>query len=365
MREAFDIVVAHIGDHAGFHGALPAAMQRVDMVGVFHDAFIANLAFGCLDGDAAALRAVLRQSYGEDSWPVGQTFLHDTADVARRRPMLEWLAQRTIGAVAHAKHYAARLGRVCLGPTAVIPLAFTVPDLPPSPAPWNRITIGVVGHANPNKRIDQLILAIGASPYLRSCCRIRVIGEASDDMRARLNQLAQTARILPLEITGWVTDDELRWQLRDVDIMSCLRNPVLEGASASLILALRSGRPTLVTWHGSYAEVPPHLVLGCSPEREAYDVMRHLENFHRAPALLLAMGRQAQDFAESHYSPATYSQALVSLLHKALSNRPRSAAKRRLTTTLTGFGLALEDAAVTRAHTALDELLSREGRIVS
>ena len=79
--------------------------------------------------------------------------------------MIEWVAARTIGVVVHAHHYGDSLRQVCTGPIATIPLAFTASGLPPPPPPWSRmITIAIVGHANPNKRIDQILLAVGASP---------------------------------------------------------------------------------------------------------------------------------------------------------------------------------------------------------
>jgi glycosyltransferase involved in cell wall biosynthesis len=358
LRDQYDVVVAHIGDHYGYHGALPARLQEVDVVGVFHDSFIANLAIGYLNGDEAALRELLLQTYGEDTWPTDTPFFRDLADTARRRPMLEWLARRTVGAVAHAECYAQSLRESCPGPVVVTRLAFTVPDLPPPPVPWNRMTIGVVGPPNVNKRIDQLILAVAASPIMRPCCRIRIIGEATEEARERLSRIARTARVADPEFTGWVTEEELRWRLRDVDVISCLRNPVLEGASASLVLALSSGRPTLVTDHGSYAEVPADAVLRCSPQHEARDVMRHLEQLMRDPTRGAGMGQRARALAVTRHAATPYVDALLPLLEEVVARRPEREARRHLASTLAGFGLPPDDPAVARAAAALAGLLT-------
>jgi glycosyltransferase involved in cell wall biosynthesis len=357
LRQDFDVVVAHIGDHYGFHGALLSRLPDVDVVGIFHDVFLADLAWMLLDGNEAAIRA-LRQTYGEDTWPVGEPFFNDPREVMRQRPMLEWLARQTVGAVAHAEHYAQRLRDACSGPVAVIPLAFTTPDLPPPPVPWNRLTIGVVGHANANKRIDQLIMAIGASPILRSCCRIRIMGEASPDERERLRWLARTARIGAPEFTGWVSNEELRWQLRDVDVMSCLRNPILEGSSAALVLAQSSGRPTLVTGHGSYAEVPANTVLACSPEHEARDVTGHLERWLADPTPGVALGQRARAYALRRHAPEAYADALLILLKEVVARRPELRARRQLESTLIDFGLPANDPAVNRVEAILASLLT-------
>ena len=356
LQDRFDVVVAHIGDHYGFHGALPERLRDTVMLGIFHDAWLADLAIGAVKGDEAAIRALLRETYGSDTWPAGTPFFLDMAEAVRQRPLIEWFARRTSAAVAHAEHYAQRLRDSCLGSVTVIPLAFTVPGLPPAPAPWDHLTIGVVGVPNTNKRIDQLLMAIAASPILRSRCRVRIVGEASDEDRRKLTWLATSAGVEPPEFTGWATDRELRWHLRDVDVMSCLRNPVLEGASASLIVAQLAGRPTLVTRHGCYAEAPADTVLACSPEHEALDAMRHLERVIDDPALRSDIGNRARAFAASRHNPAAYVDRLEPLLYDLVARRPVELAMRQLTDTLIEFGLPADDPSVARAELSLASL---------
>ena len=335
LRDQFDLVVAHIGDHHGFHGALPKRLRDTVVLGIFHDAMVPDRPTEHLNGDEAG----------------------------RRRPSLEWLARRTSGAVAHAEHYAQRLRGACPGPVAVLPLAFTVPGLPPPPTPWDHLTIGAVGAPNPARRIDQLIMAIGASPVLRSRCRLKLIGEGSDEDRTALGWLADRARIEPPEFTGWVSETELRWQIRDVDVMSCLRNPVVEGASAALILAQTSGRATLVSNHGCYTEVPADTVMACSPEHEALDAMRHLERVIDDPALRSAIGERARAFAVPRHAPAAYVDRLEPLLFDLVASRPGDLAMRRLTDTLIEFGLPPDDVSVTRAELSLASLIASTPRL--
>ena len=368
LHRDFDVVVAHIGNNFPYHGALLPRLPALGVVGIFHDAFLANLAAGLAHqpggGGDAMLRRVICQTYGEAAWPAGEPFLTwaSMEDVARRRPMLEWIAGQTVGAVAHAEHYAARLRAACPGPAAVIPLALAFHDLPPPPASSNRMVVAVIGHANPNKRIDQLILAISASPLLRRRCRVRVIGEAAPDERERLDTFARIAGIAPPEFTGWVSDEDLRWRLRDVDAICCLRHPVLEGASASLVLAMASGRPTLVSGQGCYAEVPDDAVMVCSPGGEALDVMRHLERLVTTPALGIAMGVRAQAIAARRHSPTAYVAALLPLLEQAIAARPLVTAGQRLAETLGEFGLAPGDPAMLRITDVLAGMRHAENK---
>lgn len=358
LRERFDIVVGHIGDHYGFHGALLSRLDEADFVGIFHDAEIANLAWDSAASEKG-YRDLLQATYGEDTWPVGHGFFDDPQAVVRHRPMLEWLACRTIAAVAHSGHYAERLRKACPGPVEVIPLALEFHSMPPTPKVWdNKLLIAVIGRANFNKRIDQLIFALAASPRLRSNCRIRIIGEAAAEDREALTNLARKAGIATPQFLGWVDDDDLPWALRDVDVISCLRNPVLEGGSASLLLAMSSGRPTIVSNHGAYTEVPEDSVLRCEPGFEARDMMRHLERLLKDPARGAAMCQRAGEYVSQHRVAPVYVDALEPLLEKVVARKAEFHARRRMAGVFASFGLLSQDPAAIRASLALEELLA-------
>ena len=358
LRRDFDVLVAHVGDNYEFHGALLPRLDTVGIVGIFHDACVPHLIRGWIGDQPDRLRAMVQETYQGTPAADQPLVWRDLEHVARHHPMVEWLARRMTGSIAHAHHYAGRLRDQCPGPLAVIPLAFDVPGLPPPPVASERMRIGVVGHANANKRIDQIILAIGASHLLRTRCRLRVIGSAEPERRAELMALARDLGVEPPEFTGWVSDEDLRWHLRDVDVISCLRNPVFEGASASMILGLLSGRPTLVTNHGSYAEVPDTAVLACSPEHEARDVLRHLERLLREPGLGARTGAAGRAFATGRHTASAYAEALEPLLERVASARPIDDARRSLGETLVEFGLDREDPAVLRLMAAVNEMTS-------
>ena len=73
-------------------------LRELGVVGIFHDAFLANLAAGWayLPGGVGeqALRFAVREAHGEDGWRADEPFITAATmlEVARRRPMLEWLA---------------------------------------------------------------------------------------------------------------------------------------------------------------------------------------------------------------------------------------------------------------------------------
>lgn len=218
--------------------------------------------------------------------------------------------------------------------------------------------MAVVGQADRSKRIEQLILAIGASPILRQSCRVRVIGHATAEECERLNTYAKAVAVEPPEFTGWISDEDLRWRIRDVDVICCLRYPALAEASVSVILALASGRPVLVSNHDCYAEMPEGTVLHCSPGAEALDVMRHLEDLMADCAAGRAVDERAQALVVQRHSPSAYADALLPLLQQVIRERPLMAARQRLCETLSELGLSRHDPVMCRIDAVLSKLRS-------
>jgi glycosyltransferase involved in cell wall biosynthesis len=179
------------------------------------------------------------------------------------------------------------------------------------------------------------------------------------DDRAALVALARSLGVPEPEFTGWVDDADLSRHLAAVDAICCLRNPVLEGASASLILAMRTGRPVLVSDHGPYAEIPDGLVLKCRPGREATDVRLHLEALLADPAPARAMAERARAYAEATFTAGAYAPRLLAHVDRVTETLPAVRAGRGLGRTLAGFGMAPDDPAGERVAAALDDLLDR------
>lgn len=342
MAGCFDGVIANLGDSFGFHGAALTLLSRLPALGVLHDA--------SMDGFRDGWRG-----YAEAGG-----VLHG-ADMAAlegaREAPLDAVASLLVGAVVHGRHYRARVEALCPGPVATIPLAFDVPALPPPRPIGDRLVAATIGHVNANKRVDQVIRAIGASPRLREAVHYLVIGDIHDAERARLTGLADRVGAPRPDFTGWVSDTTLRILLAGVDVICCLRHPVLEGGSASLVLALRSARPTLVSDQGSYAEVPDDLVLKCPPGREAAHVLHHLETVLDDPRAARDMGRRARAYAEAVHSPEAYTAALLAVLERAARAAPAIMARRRIRRTLSELGLPRGPADVSGAARGLHDLL--------
>jgi glycosyltransferase involved in cell wall biosynthesis len=356
-----DALIVNLGDHYGFHGAMLPALFTMNAVGIIHDRVLAHLmldwALRSARGEAS-LRPLVNALYGPQAWPLGQPFATAFATPGGERTMLELLAGCLAGAIVHAEHYAGPVRSSCPGPVAALGLPLLFDDLPaPRTIPARELVVASIGVVNANKRVDQLLHAIGSHPRLRQVCRVRVIGPIEETERDRLTALARRLDISAVSFTGWVSDAQLCRELEGVDVMSCLRYPALEGGSASLVLALQSGRPTLVSHHGVYAEVPEDAVLPCTPGDEAPDIARHLEWVLDEPGRARELGERARAYVSHEHSIDRYSRGLIDLTAAAVKTSPATQTGRALGRTLATFGVDADDPAVSRIAEALADLL--------
>jgi len=339
----YDCAVANLGDHYGFHGALLPLLRDTAPLGIFHDAWMGNLMNGW------------RHNLQHDAHRADH-FLRDLGSDPSGLPAI---AAMCSGVVVHGPHYRDAVEAACAGEVTAIPLAYTFDAIPPPRLQGDRLVVATVGHINPNKRADEVIRAIGFSPILRDRVSYVLVGPIADSERQRLSELAQRWRSPAPAFTGWLSEEELRQVLTGVDVICCLRDPCLEGGSASLVTALLSGRPTLVSNQAHYAACPDDVVMKCWPGREASDVVAHLERVLAAPEDARGMGQRGRDYALTCHSPEAYAGRLVEAAEASARRIPLVRAARRLGANLSWIAAPPADPVVARAADCLDNLVGR------
>lgn len=346
LRQEFDLVVVNLGDYFAFHGGALYLMSELPALAIFHDAYLRNLVAGWREAsglDATELAGLCR---------IGIIDQGDWCD-------LPWLATMALGAVAHGSHYADVIRQACPGPVAAIPLAF--PDSGPAPRRAGQdgdFVVTTIGIMNANKQMDRVIGALGASVELRQRAIYRLIGPIEDSERQRLLGLAQAAGIRTPEIFGWVPDERLQELLGEADAICCLRYPIMEGGSASLITSLYSGRPTVVADAGAYAEVPDDLVWKVPYGAQPSELTPVLEAIAADPDGADRRAAKARAWAVDTYSAKAYVDALLPHMKSCLNWTPVIDAGRGLGTILSQFGLDASDPAAGRIGRILAEFFS-------
>lgn len=360
LARQFDGVIANIGNHYPYHGGLIPLLEQVPCLQIFHDGFLAHLAQGWaynhFPSGERRLRTLVDCLYGAGTWPTEHAYLQDLEKAATHWPMTEWLAAMAAGIITHSHRWVPRLRAATSGRVDVLPLAYPGADFPPPRPLGQRLVIATIGHVNSNKRCDEVIRAIASDPLLRERCEYRLLGQAWPQERDRLEALAAELGVPPPRFSGWLSDEEMRAAMAEVDIVACLRHPVLEAGSASLIVAMRSGRPVLVSNQGVYAEIPPNLVLPCTPGAEAADVAVWLRSILANPRAATTIGQLSRNYPEKFFSAAHYVDGLLPAVEAATRTAPAVQMARHLGTIAGAWGISPDSPTVTRLSRIINGL---------
>ena len=367
IESQYDVIVLNVGDNYSFHAGVFAFVDRSVCLGIFHDFYIYNLFHQWIvlnEFGRDIYDQEIRQTYGNSSLSLAGAAWRNEAqlqDLADSLPMTEWIASRCGAALAHSRFYLPRLEAACPGPVNVAPLPFDSRDVPPLfHRNRDEIVLLTVGVMNPNKCVAEVIKAICATPLLRERCRYRLAGIVSDSERARLASIASEGGFTKLDILGEIEDANLTKELANSDAVICLRKPVLEGASASAIEAMKSGRPVVVANAGFYRELPDELVFKVPPPVEEAAIAELLEQLAKDESLRVDSGRKARAWACDTFAAERYAAAFEALARDFIRAKPVLSLARRVGHELATLWVRAEDPGVASLSDKMRNLFGTE-----
>lgn len=339
VQEA-DVLVVNVADHFELNGGSLALLEAHPCVGVFHDADVRNLLTGwAIESrhDIDAIRNWNTHDFGLGMDP-------------------PWLASLCAGAVVHGGHYEAAIGDACPGPTLRVPLCLGDTGQARRDRRPGEFALLTFGYLNANKQADRVLRAVAASGRLRDRTTYHLAGHIVPAEKERLTALAEELGIAAPVFHGYVADDELGRLLDAANAVSCLRHPIVEGGSASLIQSLYSANPVIVGDGGSYADVPDDLVYKVSCGTEVADLTAAIEAIDADQRAADDRGTAARDWALATYSTTLYVDALVPHLRRCIALAPALDAARLIGTTVSDLGLNHEDPLFERLGQTMDGL---------
>ncbi|BAI97859.1 glycosyl transferase family 1 [Sphingobium sp. TA15] len=322
-----DLVIINYGNHAPYHaGTLRIAAER-PAIAVFHDAEMRHFEGGMQDRHQALMPTVM----GEDGLQNAAPSELDIVDPGAR-PILAALAAMASGAIVHGPHYQPTVAAACPGPVEVLPLCF--PDIGTTQTKHECTStrrVVIFGIISPYKQPDRLLRAVSDLQAEFGAIEVHLAGSIEAHYRSELTNIAADLGVAEPIFHGYLSDQDLSAVLTRADAICCLRHPVTEGGSASLITAMYQGRPLIVSNVASYSMAPDELIHKISYGEEVSDLASALRRIFLDPAHSDKMALQARDWARITYSSATYVDRLEILIARVMDILPVVQALRQLT----------------------------------
>lgn len=318
--DAYDVLIANFGNHSPYHAALPSLAVKRAPIAIFHDAEMRDFEWGMLQtsGIAIPLAPGIRE----------EELAHDDEDIVDplARPLLGTLAAMSCGAIIHGPHYRGSIAAYCAGPVQYIPLCY--PDTRParSPvlaSPGRRVAIfGVISEYKQPRRVMRAIAVVQRQI---GEIELHLAGTIEEQYRETLIAEAVALGLAAPVFHGYLSDEALQNVLEQAHIICCLRYPVTEGGSASLITALYNHRPLIVCDVASYSLVPDELVYKVSYGNNVADLASAMQQIFEFPFEAEERATEAWRWALDRFSATSYCDSLEPFL---LSMEPHATLAR-------------------------------------
>ncbi len=326
----YDALIVNFGNHAPYHAQVVSLLAERAPLGIFHDMEMRDFGWGLEHRHGMHLPHLLGV---EDE--LADNDLSDMVN-SDARPLLATLAAMTCGAVIHGPHYRDTIAAFCPGPVELIPLCFPDPGTARAaelPRRGRRVTI--FGVINDNKQPRRVLEALALLRPRLGPVELHLAGAVEDRVRKALSAQAKRLGLKSPFFHGYVSDEALQDIIENSHAVCCLRYPVTEGGSASLVTALYRARPLIVSNIASYSMVPDELVFKISYGEDPQDLAEALTEIFSKPDEAGARAVKARDWASDRFSAPAYVDALEPLLRSIGSHASLAKTARDLVPAIT------------------------------
>jgi glycosyltransferase involved in cell wall biosynthesis len=335
----YDLVVYNFGNYREYHSDIYWVSQQYPGVAILHDRSLhhmfADLWLNSRDRNPPLYVDRMGDYYGPEGAAIAQASLEgvrrpiwESDEEVIAYPLYEEAIANAFGVITHSRAHADEVRRRWLGPVAALELPCYTPvylraqELP-SPPSEDRLRLLTIGHLNPNKQVHRLLRVLIGDPDLAAQVDYRVVGSdggfASYTEGLR-RQIAAGSSSVSAEIVGWLPNEQLEAEMQRADVFVNLRQPNIEGSSASLMKQLAFGRPVLCFDSGVFGELPEGSVMRV-PLGDLTAVAEALRALTANPALRADIGERARSLAAC-YNERRYAERFVRFAEQARRARP-------------------------------------------
>lgn len=328
----FDVLIYNIGNNAKNHHTIFQLLRRAPGIVICHDYTYQHYIAGeCVERRQSpwAYAALSAKYKGEEAIDIITSSritsrLHSPifgpwdTDYAQTASFCEPFVRLGSAVIVHSKFAYDEVSRVFSGPIWQLSMPFDQKhhvfddDHKFSLSHRTQINLVSFGHIGRNKCLEEVLIAIGQSEWLKENTRFTIAGFPSDEHYLSRLRLAVSEQhlenVVSFELS--ISEERLAKISSMADMFINLRYPNTEGASVSLVEQLNTGKPVLVYNTGCYSELPDNAAVKIDEIRSSLAIKLALENALSDRKKLKAIGRNGREYAR-RMDCMTYAQKLI------------------------------------------------------
>jgi glycosyltransferase involved in cell wall biosynthesis len=320
----YDLALYHMGNQPRFHEYMYGYLFQEPGAVLFHDYCLHHSRADMLlkRNMTEEYRQELQYAYPAQAERIANAAITFAAGdlLFFHYPLFELIVQASLAAGAHTDAAVRKL-QICETPVIKIPClqmeGGTATEISIYPG---KMILASFGYATRAKRISTILEAIADVRTEHNNLLYVIVGALEDE-----TGILQQIEALRLEefvlVTGHVEMPEfLKWMSR-ADIIVNLRYPSAGEMSSTLVRALASGKPVIVSRLLDVQEIPENAVLRVRPDHEQKDLKAILVGLLRDPDLRSRLSANARKYIEEHHSPEKVREKYQLLIETALERK--------------------------------------------
>jgi glycosyltransferase involved in cell wall biosynthesis len=323
-RSPYDLALYHMGNQSRFHEYMYGYLFQQPGAVLFHDY--------CLHHSRAdmLLKRNMTEEYRQELHYVYPDQAERIANAAItfaagdllffHYPLFELIVRASLAVGAHTDAAVKKL-QICETPVIKIPCL----QMEGGQGTETRIYPGKTilasfGYATQAKRVSTILETIADLRVEHHDLLYVIVGELENRIGI-LRQIETLGLKETALVTGHVEMPEfLKWMSR-ADIILNLRYPSAGEMSSTLIRALASGKPVIVSRLLDVQEIPENALLRVRPDHEQKDLRAALVELLRDPDLRKRLSANARKYIEEHHSPQKAREKYQLMIETALERK--------------------------------------------
>lgn len=333
----YDLLVYNLGDYVPYHRDIYEVSKRIKGIIILHDFVMHNFFYGYyMDyrNRSDLYKHYLGKLYGKTGIKMAEDTLSGKTGGDRfvHFPFFEKAISGALGVITHSHFLTAKVEEKFTGHVETIYFPYrqklnfikVKPSKSVIKIQKNKVLLLTIGNVNPNKRVHKVIDVIGKNKAIKEKVQYVIIGsDAHSSYISKIQKIIDKHGLKEIvKVLGYQEDEVLDYYLWRADIVINLRQPVMEGASWSLLDQMFCGKAIVVNDMGFYSEFPDDCLFKVKSKNEEQNIKFALKKLINNEKLRKNMASKAKQIASENFTPDKYRKGFMDFVYKLICHKP-------------------------------------------